>query len=117
VKAAVHTRYGLPDAVRISQVAKPTAGDNELLVKVHATTVNRTDCRYRAGPPWIMHPHLSGPVRSRVNVQGNEFAGQVVAAGRGVSSFRVGDRVCRPLVTGGASLGRWGAGLWQATVS
>jgi len=43
VKAAVRTRYGPPDVVRISEVETPAAGDNELLVKVHATTVNRTD--------------------------------------------------------------------------
>jgi NADPH:quinone reductase-like Zn-dependent oxidoreductase len=93
VKAAVHTRYGPPDVVRISDVAKPTPGNGELLVKVHATTVNRTDCHYRAGQPWIMRPLVSGLTRPRVSVLGNEFAGQVVAAGRGVTSFGIGDRV------------------------
>lgn len=53
MKAAVHTRYGPPEVVQISQVGKPTPGDGELLVKIHATTVNRTDCHYRSGRPWI----------------------------------------------------------------
>jgi NADPH:quinone reductase-like Zn-dependent oxidoreductase len=93
VKAAVHTRYGPPEVVRIAEVAKPVAGHNELLVKVHAATVNRTDCHYRSGTPWIMRPLASGLARPRVKVLGNEFAGQVVGAGSGVSSFQVGDRV------------------------
>jgi NADPH:quinone reductase-like Zn-dependent oxidoreductase len=79
--------------VRISQVEKPAPGDSELLVKVYATTVNRTDCHYRSGRPWIVRPLVSGLARPRVSVLGNEFAGQVVAGGRGVSPFRAGDRV------------------------
>ena len=72
---------------------KARPGEHELLVKVHATTVNRTDCHYRSGKPWIMRPLLSGLARPRAKVLGNEFAGQVVAAGNGVTSFRIGDRV------------------------
>jgi NADPH:quinone reductase-like Zn-dependent oxidoreductase len=53
MKAAVHTRYGPPDVVRILEVEKPTARDNQVLVKVHATTVNRTDCGIRAAEPFI----------------------------------------------------------------
>ena len=79
--------------VQISQVGKPAPGGHELLVKVHATTVNRTDCHYRSGRPWIMRPLLSGLARPRAPVLGNEFAGQVVTAGNGVTSFRIGDRV------------------------
>jgi NADPH:quinone reductase-like Zn-dependent oxidoreductase len=93
VKAAVRTRYGPPEVVRIAQVEKPAPGNRELLVKVHATTVNRTDCHYRSGKPWIMRPLVSGVARPRAAVLGNEFAGQVAAAGNGVTSFRVGDRV------------------------
>ena len=93
MKAAVRTRYGPPDVVQISQVERPVPGDRELLVKVHATTVNRTDCHYRAGKPWIMRPLVSGLARPRAAVLGNEFAGRVVAAGSSVTSFRIGDRV------------------------
>ncbi len=62
-------------------------------MKVHATTVNRTDCHYRSGRPWAMRLLLSGLARPRAPVLGNEFAGQVVAAGNGVASFRIGGRV------------------------
>ncbi len=74
-------------------MGKPAPGRNELLVKVHATTVNRTDCHYRSGTPWLMRPLVSGLARPRARVLGNEFAGQVVAAGSGVTRFRIGDRV------------------------
>jgi NADPH:quinone reductase-like Zn-dependent oxidoreductase len=92
MKAAVHTRYGPPDVVRISEVDKPTAKDNEVLVKVHATTVNRTDSGLRSAKPCI-NRFFTGLSRPRVTVLGNEFAGEVEAVGRGVTSFEVGDRV------------------------
>jgi NADPH:quinone reductase-like Zn-dependent oxidoreductase len=92
MKAAVHTRYGPPDVVRISEVDKPTAKDNEVLVKVHATTVNRTDSGLRAAKPFI-NRFFTGLRRPRATVLGNEFAGEVEAVGRGVRSFEVGDRV------------------------
>jgi NADPH:quinone reductase-like Zn-dependent oxidoreductase len=53
MKAAVHTSYGPPDVVRISELDKPAATDNEVLVKVRATTVNRTDSGLRAAKPFI----------------------------------------------------------------
>jgi len=92
MKAAVHTRYGPPDVVRISEVDKPAAKDNEVLVKVHATTVNRTDSGLRAAKPFI-NRFFTGLLRPRVTVLGNEFAGAVEAVGGGVRSFKVGDRV------------------------
>jgi NADPH:quinone reductase-like Zn-dependent oxidoreductase len=92
MKAAVHTSYGPPDVVRIAEVDKPTAKDNQVLVRVHATTVNRTDCGFRAGKPFIVRL-FTGPRRPRVTVLGNEFAGDVEAVGSGVTSFKVGDRV------------------------
>ena len=92
MKAAVHTRYGPPDVVRILEVDKPAAKDNQVLVKVHATTVNRTDCGFRAGRPFFVRA-LTGLPRPRVTVLGTEFAGTVVAVGRDVTSFRVGERV------------------------
>jgi NADPH:quinone reductase-like Zn-dependent oxidoreductase len=92
MKAAVNTSYGPPDVVRIADVEKPTAKDNELLVKVHATTVNRTDCGFRSAKPLIVR-FFTGIARPRVTVLGNEFAGEVEAVGGGVTSFAVGDRV------------------------
>jgi NADPH:quinone reductase-like Zn-dependent oxidoreductase len=93
VKAAVHTRYGPPEVVRIAAVKQPIVNDNEVLVKIHATTVNRTDCAYRAAKPFIIMRLLTGLIRPRVTILGNEFAGVVEAVGSGVTSFEVGDRV------------------------
>jgi NADPH:quinone reductase-like Zn-dependent oxidoreductase len=92
MKAAVHTSYGPPNVVRIAEVEKPTAKDNQVLVKVHATTVNRTDSGLRAAKP-LVNRLFTGLTRPRVTVLGNEFAGEVEAVGSGVTSFEVGDRV------------------------
>jgi NADPH:quinone reductase-like Zn-dependent oxidoreductase len=89
MKAAVCTRYGPPEVVVISEVEKPATGDSGLLVKVHATTVNRTDCAYRAARPFFMR-FLTGLIRPRSTVLGTEFAGVVEAV---VTSFEVGDKV------------------------
>jgi len=78
--------------VRISEVDKPAAKDNEVLVKVHATTVNRTDSGLRAAKPFI-NRFFTGLLRPRVTVLGNEFAGAVEAVGRGITFFELGDRV------------------------
>jgi len=109
MKAAVHTRYGPPEVVRITDVDKPKARDNELLVKVHATTVNRTDCGYRAAKPFILR-FFTGLIRPRVRVLGTEFAGEVEAVGSGVASFDVGDRVF------GYLEGRFGAHAEYVTI-
>ena len=92
MKAATHTRYGPPDVVRVREVNKPAPRANEILVKVHATTVNRTDSATRAAKPFFAR-FITGLIRPKVTVLGNEFAGQVEAAGSGVTSFEVGDRV------------------------
>jgi NADPH:quinone reductase-like Zn-dependent oxidoreductase len=102
MKAAVRTRYGPPEVVRIAEVDQPTVTDHEVLVKVHVTTVNRTDCGFRAAKPFIVR-FFSGLTRPRVTVLGTEFAGVVEAVGGGVTSFEVGDRVF------GYNEGRFGA--------
>ena len=86
MKAAVHTRYGPLEVVRIAEAEKPRAKDNEVLVKIHATTVNRTDCGFRAAKPFIVR-FFSGLIRPKVTVLGNEFAGEVEGTGSGVTLF------------------------------
>jgi NADPH:quinone reductase-like Zn-dependent oxidoreductase len=92
VKAAVYTRYGPPEVVRVAEVAKPVPGADELLVKVHATTVNRTDCGARQADPVVVRL-FTGLTRPRHGILGSEFAGEVEAVGRQVRSFAEGDAV------------------------
>jgi NADPH:quinone reductase-like Zn-dependent oxidoreductase len=94
MKAAICTAYGPPEVVRIAEVDKPVESDNELLVKVVATTVNRTDCGYRAAKPFILRffTGLRKPKPTR-SVLGTEFAGEVEAVGSRVTCFEVGDAV------------------------
>jgi NADPH:quinone reductase-like Zn-dependent oxidoreductase len=92
MKAAVRARYGPPEVVRVAEVDKPAPADDEVLVRVHATTVNRTDCGVRAAKPFLYRLFL-GLRRPRVTVLGTEFAGEVEAVGGGVTSFKAGDRV------------------------
>ena len=87
------TEYGPPEVVRIRDVELPTPADDELLIRVHATTLNRTDCGYRAGKPFLVR-FFSGWRRPKVPVLGTEFAGVVGAIGTKVTSFGVGDRIC-----------------------
>lgn len=88
----MRTQYGGPEVIRFETVPDPVPGVGELLVRVHATTVNRTDCAYRSGRPWINRVVCGWP-RPRVAVLGSEFAGVVVGVGDGVASYTVGEEV------------------------
>lgn len=92
MRAAVRTQYGVPTVIDVADVPDPVAGPGELVVRVHATTVNRTDCAYRSGRPWLNRAVCGWP-RPRIQVLGSEYAGVVVEVGEGVSSYAVGDRV------------------------
>ncbi|HEY6568237.1 MAG TPA: NAD(P)-dependent alcohol dehydrogenase [Actinomycetota bacterium] len=92
MKAAVHTRYGPPEVVRIAEVDTPAVGEHEVLVKVAVTTVNRTDCGFRSGKPSIVRL-FSGLAKPKQTVLGTEFSGVIDAVGGGATSFDVGDRV------------------------
>ncbi len=92
MRAAVRTEYGGPGVVRFEELPEPTPGPGEVLVEVHATTVNRTDCAYRSGHPWVNRAVCGWP-RPRVQVLGSEYAGVVTEAADDVTSFAVGDRV------------------------
>jgi NADPH:quinone reductase-like Zn-dependent oxidoreductase len=92
MRAAVQTQYGPPEVVRVRDVPKPSPGEGEVLIKIHATTVNRTDCGFRAAKPWIVR-FFSGLVRPKRGTLGCEFAGTIEAVGERVTRFSVGDDV------------------------
>jgi NADPH:quinone reductase-like Zn-dependent oxidoreductase len=92
MKAAVNTKYGSPDIVTIQEVNKPIPKDNEVLVKIYATSVNRTDCGFRSGKPYIVRL-FSGLIKPTQTILGSDFAGEVEAVGNIVQSFKKGDAV------------------------
>ncbi len=99
MKAALVERYGSPDVVKLHDVPTPVPGDDEILVRSRATTVNSGDARVRAlrvpgGPVFSFLMRLSlGLNAPRQPIQGFEMAGEVEAVGRNVTKFKVGDRV------------------------
>src|SRR5918992_5633025 len=92
MRAAVHDRYGPPEVLRIEEVERPSANADEVLVRVHATTVTQTDCHMRRAQP-IFWRFMLGLRRPRRTILGVEFAGVVEAVGSSVSEFEVGDEV------------------------
>jgi NADPH:quinone reductase-like Zn-dependent oxidoreductase len=92
MKAAVHTRYGPPEVVSVKDVPRPVPGDGEVLIRVHAATVNRTDAGFRSAAYFISR-FWSGLLRPKQQTLGCEFAGQVEATGKNVTAYAVGDRV------------------------
>lgn len=99
MKAVVYDRYGPPEVLRLADVERPVPKDDEVLVRVHATTVNRLDVHTReANRPsglavMVLSRLVSGLRRPRQPILGSEFAGEVAAVGASVSEFAVGERV------------------------
>jgi NADPH:quinone reductase-like Zn-dependent oxidoreductase len=92
MKAAVYENYGPPEVVQIKEVPFPTIKDNEMMIKVYASTVNRTDCGFRSAEYFIVR-FFAGLFKPRMKVLGNEFSGVVEAMGSKVDNFKVGDKV------------------------
>lgn len=92
MKAVVYTKYGSPEVLRIKQVAKPVPKNNEVLIQIHATTVNRTDTGLRSAQYFVSRL-FTGLIKPKRRVAGSEFAGVVVKVGMDVTHFSVGDKV------------------------
>jgi NADPH:quinone reductase-like Zn-dependent oxidoreductase len=101
VRAVIHDRYGPPDVLRIEEVERPVPADDEVLVKIHATTVTRTDTGLRSAELFISRV-VTGLLRPRNRILGMEFAGEVEAVGSAVREFKAGDEVF-----GGRGSGAW----------
>jgi NADPH:quinone reductase-like Zn-dependent oxidoreductase len=92
MKAAVVTRYGSPDVVKVLDAPKPTPAAGEVLIRVHAATVNRTDCGELRAHPFFAR-FFYGLRRPKRMIFGLDFAGEVEAVGAAIGSFKSGDRV------------------------
>ncbi|MCL6258841.1 alcohol dehydrogenase catalytic domain-containing protein [Aquiflexum sp. TKW24L] len=92
MKAAVYYQYGPPEVIQVKEIQKPDPKDDEVLIHVFATTVNRTDCaRFRAD--FFIMRLFTGLTKPRNPVLGTDFAGVVERIGKSVASFKKGDRV------------------------
>jgi NADPH:quinone reductase-like Zn-dependent oxidoreductase len=92
MKASVYTKYGSPAVLKIKAIEKPVPKNNEVLVAVKATTVNRTDCAMLRAKPFIMR-FLTGLLKPKNPVLGTDFAGTIEMVGNDVLSFKPGDKV------------------------
>jgi NADPH:quinone reductase-like Zn-dependent oxidoreductase len=92
MRAVVYGRYGPPEVLRLEEVERPVLRDDEVLIKVHASTVNRTDTGLRSAEYFISR-FLTGLLRPKRQIPGTELAGEVEAVGPAVTEFEVGDHV------------------------
>ncbi len=92
MKAIIHTQYGPPEVAELKEIPQPQPKENELLIKVMATTVNRTDCGFRSAEYFVSR-FFSGLFRPKQQTLGCEFAGIVEAVGSNVTLFSVGDKI------------------------
>jgi NADPH:quinone reductase-like Zn-dependent oxidoreductase len=100
MRAVVHDRYGPPEVLRVGEVPRPVPKDDEVLVRVHASSVTRSDCGFRAADPFFSRVFI-GLLRPKRRIIGMELAGEVEAVGAAVTEFAVGDEVFG--VKGGAN--------------
>jgi NADPH:quinone reductase-like Zn-dependent oxidoreductase len=102
MKAVVCPKYGPPEILQIKNVQRPVPKDDEVLIKIHAATVNRTDVALFRAKPFVTR-FITGFFKPKHAILGTEFAGEVESVGKKVRSFKIGDRVF------GFSETKWGA--------
>lgn len=98
MKAIIHTKYGSPDELQLQEVEKPVPMDNEILVKIFATTVTTSDCNVRnfTFVPKLFKPMsriMFGFKKPKKKILGIEYAGEIEAVGKNVNLFKIGDKV------------------------
>src|SRR5215210_3485139 len=91
MKAIVYTKYGPPEVLQLKEVAKPTPNDDEVLIKLQAVSVNRSDWEGLTGKP--LYARIGGLLKPRRHILGSDIAGRVEMAGTNVRRFQPGDEV------------------------
>ncbi len=89
MKASIRRKYCLPNQIKIENIEKSIPKDDEVLIKIYATTVNRTDCANLTAQPFIMR-FILGLFKPRKIILGTDFAGEVISIGKNVKPFSIG---------------------------
>jgi NADPH:quinone reductase-like Zn-dependent oxidoreductase len=92
MKAILYQKYGSPDVLELIEIEKPTPKDNEVLIKIHAASVNPLDWHYLRGTPFPMR-FMTGLLKPKCKILGADIAGRVEAVGRNVKQFQPGDEI------------------------
>jgi NADPH:quinone reductase-like Zn-dependent oxidoreductase len=92
MKAVVYERYGSPDVLQLREITKPSVADDEVLVKVHAASIQQTDINFRTGTPFLARV-LAGLLKPKNQILGCDYSGTVEATGKNVDEYSVGDEV------------------------
>jgi NADPH:quinone reductase-like Zn-dependent oxidoreductase len=93
MKAIVYTKYGSPDVLQLKELEKPAPGADEVLIRVHAASINSRDCRLMRANPFFIRLMAGGLLRPKNPILGADVAGRVEAVGRDVRQFQPGDEV------------------------
>ena len=92
MKAVVYERFGSPDLLELRGIGKPSIADDQILVKVHAASIQQTDINFRTGTPFLARL-LAGPFKPKNQILGCDYSGIVEATGKKVDEYSVGDEV------------------------
>ena len=92
MKAVVYEQYGAPDVLELREVDKPIPGDDEILVKIHAASIQQTDIRFRTGTPYMARI-LAGLFKPKNQVLGCDYSGVIEATGENITGFSIGNEV------------------------
>ena len=96
IRAIVYEKYGSPDVLQIREIDKPSIADDEVLVKVHAASIQQTDINFRSGTPFLARV-IAGLFKPKNQILGCDYSGTVEAKGKNINEYNVGDEVYRQL--------------------